>query len=106
MKIKHPLIKNYNLNLEGLVGPENSVFFRGRLTSQNEIVLPNYWKELVEERSLSVHLTPVGAPQELVVRGVQDNTVVLKHKPGIPLDCYYLVIATLQEGIIEVDSEE
>jgi len=37
---------------------------------------------------------------------VQDNTVVLKHKPGIPLDCYYLVIATLQEGIIEVDSEE
>ena len=71
MKIKHPSIKNYNLNLEGLVGPENSVFFRGRLTSQNEIMLPNYWKELVEERSLSVHLTPVGAHQNIIVKRIE-----------------------------------
>ena len=92
MKIKHPLIKNYNLNLEGLVGPENSVFFRGRLTSQNEIVLPNYWKELVEERSLSVHLTPVGAHQNVIVKRIGDNVVYLQAHGGMPIDCYYLII--------------
>ena len=32
--IKHPSLENYNLNLAGLVGPENAVFFRGRSISQ------------------------------------------------------------------------
>ena len=43
MQIKHPSLENYNLNLEGLIGPENGVFHRGRITSQNEIKLPTYW---------------------------------------------------------------
>ena len=67
MQIKHPSIKNYNLNLEGLIGPENAVFHRGRVISQKEISLPTYWEDLVEETSISVHLTPVGAHQNIIV---------------------------------------
>ena len=37
MQIKHPTLENYNLNLEGLIGPENAVFHRGRVISQKEI---------------------------------------------------------------------
>ena len=94
------------LEYAGLLGLESAVFCKGHLKGNNEIELPDHWKKLIDEQSITVHLTPVGAPQELVVRGIQDNTVVLKEKPGIPIDCYYLVIATLQEGIIEVDSEK
>jgi len=105
MKITNPKTKD-GLDYSGLLGLENAVFCKGRLKGKTEIELPDHWKNLIDEHSITVHLTPVGAPQELVVRGVQDNTVVLKNKPGIPLDCYYLVIATLQEGIIEVYLEK
>ena len=62
--LTHPTIPEYNLNLEGLLAPENSVLFRGRVISKNEIKLPNYWKELVEQTSHG----------------------------GMPIDCYYLII--------------
>ena len=32
--LSHPSIENYNLNLEGLLGPENAVYYRGRITSK------------------------------------------------------------------------
>ena len=105
MKITNPKTQD-GLNYSGLLGLENAVFCKGHLKGKNEIELPDHWKKLIDEHNITVHLTPVGAPQELVVRGIQDNTVVLSHRPGIPIDCYYLVIATLQEGIIGVESEE
>ena len=71
MQIKHPSLKDYNLNLEGLVGPENGVFCRGRIINQNEIKLPKYWEDLVEETSISVHLTPVGAHQHIIVKRIR-----------------------------------
>ena len=105
MKITNPKTQD-GLHYIGLLGLENAVFWKGHLKGSNEIVLPEHWKNLIDENTITVHLTPVGSPQELVVRGVQNNTVILKHKPGIPLDCYYFVIATLQEGIVEVESTE
>ena len=92
MQIKHPSIKNYNLNLEGLIGPENAVFHRGRIISQNEISLPTYWENLVEETSISVHLTPVGAHQNIIVKRVGENKVHLQSHGNMPVDCYYLLI--------------
>jgi hypothetical protein len=90
--ISHPSIKDYNLNLEGLLGPENAVFFRGRVTSKNEISLPNYWKEFVEETTISVHLTPIGAHQNVIVKRIGEGTIFLQSSGGMPIDCYYLVI--------------
>ena len=90
--LTHPTIPEYNLNLEGLLAPENSVLFRGRVISKNEIKLPNYWKELVEQTSISVHLTPIGAHQNVIVKRIDENTIYLQSHGGMPIDCYYLII--------------
>ena len=90
--ISHPSVKDYNLNLEGLLGPENSVFFRGRITSKNEINLPRYWEGLVEQTTISVHLTSIGAHQNPIVKRIGENKVFLQAQGGMPIDCYYLII--------------
>ena len=105
MQIKHPSLENYNLNLEGLIGPENGVFHRGRITSQNEIKLPTYWENLVEETSISVHLTPIGAHQHIIVKRIGDNTVYLQAHGGMPIDCYYLLMGE-RKDIPDLIAEE
>jgi len=90
--ISHPSVKDYNLNLEGLLGPENAVFFRGRVTSKNEINLPSYWEGLVEQTTISVHLTSIGAHQNPIVKRIGENKVFLQAQGGMPIDCYYLII--------------
>lgn len=90
--ISHPSVKDYNLNLEGLLGPENAVFFRGRVTSKNEINLPSYWEGLIEQTTISVHLTSIGAHQNPIVKRIGENKVFLQAQGGMPIDCYYLII--------------
>jgi|TARA_R100000479_G_scaffold11687_1_gene4750 hypothetical protein len=90
--LTHPTISGYNLNLEGLLAPENSVLLRGRVTSKNEIKLPDYWEELVEARTISVHLTPIGAHQNVIVKRIGSNTVYLQAQGGMPIDCYYFIM--------------
>jgi len=51
-------------------------------------------------------LTPVGANQNIFVKGVQDNKVMLTALGGFPINCYYMVIATLQEGVDMVSFED
>ena len=92
MKIQHPLTQGYCLNYESLSGPENAVFYRGKVAGKTEIALPNYWTELVDERTISVHLTPIGAHQDIIVKRVGQNRVWLQSKSGIPINCYYMVI--------------
>ena len=105
MNIKHPTHEGYSLNLAGLSGPENAVFYRGRLISQNEIKLPNYWEGLVEETSISVHLTPVGAHQNIIVKRIGDNKVHLQSLGNMPVDCYYLVMGE-RKDIDDLRAEE
>jgi hypothetical protein len=92
MKIKHPTIKDYNLNYESISGPENAVFYRGKVLGKTEINLPQYWTELVDETTISVHITPIGAHQDIIVKRVGQNRVWLQSKSGIPIHCYYLVM--------------
>ena len=92
MKIPHPLKKDQQLNYESLVGQENTVFYRGRLTNKNQLELPLFWTELVEETSISAHLTPIGAHQDIIVKRIGQNRIWLQSKGGMPIDCYYFVI--------------
>ena len=103
--IKHPSLENYNLNLAGLVGPENAVFFRGRSISQTEIKLPTYWVNLVEHTSISVHLTPVGAHQNIIVKRIDEEKVYLQSHGNMPIDCYYLIIGE-RKDIDDLKAEE
>jgi len=61
-----------------LEGPEPDVYFRGQ-SSSSVFHLPEYWKWLVDEDSITVQVTPVGEYQKLYVDGIFNNQVrVLK----------------------------
>lgn len=91
--IPHPDDPNKQLVYACLEGPEHSVYVRGQLKNKNTIVLPEVWRNLVDERSISVSLTPVGTHQELFVKGTQDNKIIVGSKAGLPINCHYHVFA-------------
>jgi len=89
--IEHPTLKNpHRLRYSVLEGPENGVYFRGRLTNNNIITLPYYWVDLVHENSITVVLTPVGYPQSLYVINANNVEVTVGIEEGT-IDCYYVV---------------
>ena len=51
------------------------------------------WEHIVSPNSITVSLTPIGADQTLIVKGVANNEVKVQGKPGIPINCYYHVFA-------------
>jgi len=91
--IPHPDYPNKQLVYACLEGPEHSVYVRGQLKNKDTIILPEVWRNLIDERSITVSLTPIGTHQELIVKRIQDNTIVVGTKPGLPINCYYHVFA-------------
>ena len=91
--IPHPDDPSKQLVYACLEGPEHSVYVRGQLKNKNTIVLPEVWRNLVDERSITVSLTPVGAHQDLFVKRTQDNQIVVGSKAGLPINCHYHVFA-------------
>ena len=57
--IKHPTKENHRLRYVCLEGPEGGVYYRGILKDSEFIELPDYWKDLVDTKTITVHLTPV-----------------------------------------------
>jgi len=91
MRIKHPTEDKKSLVYASLEGPENSVYCRGRLKHKKAIHLPEEWREIVRPGSVTVSITPIGSYQDIIVKGVTDNKVVLDSRSGVPIDCYYHV---------------
>ena len=52
--IKHPTKEGYRLAHACLEGPENAVYVRGRLKNDKIILLPEYWRNLVDIDTISV----------------------------------------------------
>tara|TARA_B100000085_G_scaffold103799_1_gene94385 strand:- start:1734 stop:1991 length:258 start_codon:yes stop_codon:yes gene_type:complete len=73
--------------------PENDTFCRGRVKHRKSIPLPEDWTKDVDTSTITVSLTPIGAHQDIIVKGVQGNKVVLQSKAGMPIDCYYHIFA-------------
>ena len=64
--IEHPSKgKGHRLAHASLEGPEIGVYYRGVLEDSQIINLPNYWKDLVDSKTITVHLTPIGNYQYL-----------------------------------------
>ena len=63
-------------------------------TQKKLINLPAEWEKLVDLSTVTVHLTEVGAKQNLVVKRVQGLEVHLQSQ-GIPVDCYYMIVGDL-----------
>lgn len=96
--IPHPTKEGWRLRHTCPEGPSNDVYFRGRVKNKTEIALPEYWKELVDPSSITVSLTPIGSHQDVIVKGITQNKILLQSKGGLPIDCYYHIFAERKDG--------
>ena len=104
--IPHPTRENRRLVHGCLEGPEYGVYTRGRLTNKKEIILPTYWKGLVDWTTITVNLTPIGSHQHLIVKRFDEEKVYLQSNGGMPIDCFYHVYAERMDiPRIEVEPE-
>ena len=78
--------EGHRLRYACIEGPEVGVYFRGR-TQDNEIALPDYWKDLVVIDTITVQTQPVGSAQNIIVKEWDDSKITLE---GVT-DCFYHV---------------
>ena len=83
--------QGHRLRYACIEGPEVGVYCRGRVKNDTEIVLPNYWKDLVHVDSISVQLQPIGAHQDIIVKRWDEEKIYLQAKAGFPINCFYHV---------------
>lgn len=96
--IPHPTKEGYRLRHICVEGPESAVYFCGRVTNKKEIVLPDYWKKLVDWTTITVNLTPVGSHQSVIVKRFDEQKIYLQSNGGIPIDCFFHVYAERADG--------
>ena len=97
--IPHPSKEGHRLRHICLEGPETAVYHRGRLKESNVINLPDYWKDLVHEDSITVQLQPIGSNQNLVIQEFDDEFIVIAEDSTntdlitdlSTIDCFYHV---------------
>jgi hypothetical protein len=88
--IAHQTKQGWGLKHAAIEGPESGVYFRGKLSGSDKIELPEYWKWLVHEDTITVTLTPVGQYQALYVKDIKDNEVYIG-SDGDFVNCHYVV---------------
>ena len=112
--IVHPTKgKGHRLRYGCLEGPELGVYVRGVLKGDNEIELPYYWNDLVDEDSITVQLTPIGKHQKLCynVAKKKDTVSILINPHEFNthyIHCSYIVHGTrkdLDPMIVEYEGE-
>ena len=97
--IPHPSKQGHRLRHICLEGPETAVYHRGRLKESNVINLPNYWKDLVHEDSITIQLQPIGSNQNLVIQEFNNEFIVIAEDSTntdlitdlSTIDCFYHV---------------
>jgi len=72
-------------------GPEHSVFVRGKSNS-HIIELPEEWKWLIDENTITVNLTSVGEYQNLHILDIIDNKVIIGSNTTTP-NFHYQIFA-------------
>ena len=95
--IKHPTKENHRLRYVCLEGPEGGVYHRGVLKDSEFIELPDYWKDLVDTKTITVHLTPIGTYQYLYYT-VAKNRIIVKNHSNLPTHCSYIVYGERKDG--------
>ena len=88
--IKHPTKENHRLRYVCLEGPEGGVYHRGILKDSEFIELPDYWKDLVDSKTITVHLTPIGSYQYLHYT-LAENKIVVRNFGNASIHCSYIV---------------
>lgn len=70
--IDHQELPGKRLVHATLEGPEHAVFVRGRSNTM-VIEFPDYWTWLIDENTVTVHLTAIGSPDTYYVEKVEGN---------------------------------
>ena len=92
--LPHPNIDGYRLRHACVEGPEAAIYVRGKVSIDGVIELPDYWQNFVDKETISVHLTPMGAYQELFVEKIEyGKRVYIRNQAGGKIDAYYQVWA-------------
>ena len=107
--IPHPTKEGYRLRHVCLEGPESGVYYRGRLTGDTTIELPEYWRGLIDPETITVTLTQIRTSQDLIVDSIEWGTrIKIKSGNGTTIDCFYLVHAERSDGeklIVEYEGQ-
>ena len=90
--IPHPSKEGWRLRYSVLEGPERGVYVRGKVTGECIIELPDYWKDLIYEDSISVQLTPIGTSCTHYVVEANSTQVQIACECG-EVNTYYIVFA-------------
>ena len=91
--IVHPSQEGMRLAHACIEGAEVAIYHRGRIRNEREIILPEYWKDLVHINSITVQLQSIGAHQDIIIKRWDDQKIYLQAKGGMPIDCFYHVYA-------------
>jgi hypothetical protein len=97
--IQHPTKKDHRLRYICIEGPAAEVYLRGKLKDSNAIILPDYWKDLVDIETIGVNLTSIGVYQELFVEKVEwGSRIIVKNNLGGPINCDFVVFAERKDS--------
>lgn len=72
---------------------QDTLSVRGKLVHTTKIELPTHWKDIVDPKTITVSLTPVGSYQILTVKRADSEEVIVESNGSIPIDCYYHIFA-------------
>jgi hypothetical protein len=89
--IPHPSRDGWRLRYGVLEGPEHGVYFRG-MSESKVIELPDYWIDLIDETSVTVHLTSIGNSTQHYVVKVENNKIHIDSDSGI-IKTYFIIHA-------------
>ena len=109
--IKHPNKDKHRLRHVCVEGPEAAVYCRGRVCNGNNVIdLPPYWRGLVDYESITVQLTCLGSHQNVIVKRISpiEDKVYLQSQGGMPVDCFYHIMAARIDGeelVVEYEGE-
>lgn len=102
--IQHPSKEGWRLRHTCVEGPENAVYVRGKLEGKHIIKLPEYWKGLINYDTISVNLTPFGRKDNLYVKDIQEDRIIIAGDHLTNVKCFYQVWADrLGELIVEYE---
>lgn len=108
--IKHPNKPGWLLRHGSLEGPENGIYIRGRAKAnkyENKIFIefPEYWKNLIDQETITVQLTSLKRGQDLFVAWVDINGMFVEGNVD-EIEFFYLVNASRIDSTFSVEYEE
>jgi len=103
--IPHPSPGKENKRLKhgSLEGPELGVYVRGK-TTDGQIVLPEYWADLVDWDTITVQLTATTPHQQLYVNNIDETGVAVLGSLSAPY-YYYIVAERKDVPKLEVETD-